>query len=31
VAKMIRVMGAPVVEADARQIVDYLAARYGRP
>jgi mono/diheme cytochrome c family protein len=31
VAKMIRVMGAPVAEADARQIVDYLAARYGRP
>jgi mono/diheme cytochrome c family protein len=31
VAKMIRVMGAEVPEADAREIVDYLASRYGRP
>lgn len=31
VAKMIRVMGAPVPEAEARQIVDYLSSHYGRP
>ncbi|MFN7278019.1 MAG: hypothetical protein ACK5VP_09540 [Betaproteobacteria bacterium] len=31
VAKMIRVMGAEVPEADVREIVDYLASRYGRP
>ncbi len=31
VAKMIRVMGADVPETDARQIVDYLASRYGKP
>jgi len=30
VAKMIKVMGAPVSEADATAIVDYLSARYGR-
>lgn len=31
VAKMIRVMGAEVPEADVQEIVDYLASRYGRP
>lgn len=30
VGKMIRVMGAPIAEADARVIVDYLAAHYGK-
>jgi hypothetical protein len=30
VNKMIKVMGAPVAEADARAIVDYLAAQYGK-
>lgn len=30
VGKMIRVMGAPIAEADARAIVDYLAAHYGK-
>ena len=30
VRKMIGVMGAPISEADARAIVDYLAAQYGR-
>ncbi|HVY07535.1 MAG TPA: cytochrome c [Burkholderiales bacterium] len=30
VNKMIKVMGAPVAEADAQKIVDYLAAQYGK-
>jgi hypothetical protein len=30
VNKMIKVMGAPVAEADVKGIVDYLAARYGK-
>jgi mono/diheme cytochrome c family protein len=30
VKKMIGVMGAPISEADARAIVDYLAAQYGK-
>jgi mono/diheme cytochrome c family protein len=28
--KMIKVMGAPIAEADAQKIVDYLAGRYGK-
>lgn len=30
VNKMVKVMGAPVGEADGRKIVDYLSAQYGR-
>lgn len=30
VSKMVKVMGAPIGEDDARAIVDYLASRYGR-
>jgi cytochrome c5 len=30
VNKMIKVMGAPIAEADAKAIVDYLAAQYGK-
>ena len=30
VNKMIRVMGAPIGEQDAKAIVDYLAAHYGK-
>jgi cytochrome c5 len=30
VNKMIKVMGAPIGEEDARAIVDYLASRYGK-
>ena len=30
VNKMIKVMGAPIAEADARAIVDYLSAQYGK-
>lgn len=30
VNKMVKVMGAPVSESDAKAIVDYLAARYGK-
>ncbi len=30
VNKMVKVMGAPVSEVDAKAIVDYLAARYGK-
>jgi len=30
VNKMIKVMGAPVTEADARAIVDYLQGSYGK-
>ena len=29
VAKMIKVFGAPISEADARAIADYLKANYG--
>ncbi len=29
VNKMIKVMGAPIPEADAKVIIDYLAAQYG--
>jgi mono/diheme cytochrome c family protein len=28
--KMIKVMGAPVTEADAKAIIDYLEAQYGK-
>jgi hypothetical protein len=31
VTKMIKVFGAPIPEADARTIVEYLAATYGPP
>jgi len=27
---MIKVMGAPIAEADAQRIVDYLASQYGK-
>ncbi len=30
VNKMIKVMGAPISEADAKVIVDYLSAQYGQ-
>jgi len=30
VTKMIKVMGAPIAEADAQKIVDYLAGQYGK-
>ena len=30
VNKMIKVMGAPVSEADAKSIVEYLSAQYGK-
>lgn len=30
VAKMVKVMGAPLSEADAAAIVDYLSANYGK-
>ena len=30
VNKMTKVMGAPVAEADAKAIVDYLSAQYGK-
>jgi mono/diheme cytochrome c family protein len=30
VNKMIKVMGAPISEADAKAIVDYLSAQYGK-
>ncbi len=30
VNKMIKVMGAPVAEGDVQNIVDYLAAQYGK-
>jgi cytochrome c5 len=29
VNKMIKVMGAPIAEADAQEITDYLAGQYG--
>ena len=31
VTKMIKAFGAPISEADAKEIVDYLNARYGQP
>ena len=30
VNKMIKVMGAPIAEADAQKIADYLAGQYGK-
>lgn len=30
VAKMIKVMGAPITEQDAAKIAEYLAAQYGK-
>ena len=30
VNKMIKVMGAPIAEADAQKIVDYLTGQYGK-
>jgi hypothetical protein len=30
VNKMIKVMGAPIAEADIQKIVDYLASQYGK-
>ena len=30
VNKMIKVMGAPIPEADVQKIVDYLASEYGK-
>ena len=30
VNKMIKVMGAPISESDAKTIVDYLSAQYGK-
>lgn len=30
VNKMVKVMGAPIAEADAQKIVDYLAGQYGK-
>lgn len=30
VNKMIKIMGAPIAEADAQIIVDYLAGQYGK-
>ncbi len=30
VNKMIKIMGAPISEADAKAIVDYLSAQYGK-
>ena len=30
VNKMIKVMGAPIAEPDAQDIVDYLAGNYGK-
>ncbi|MEO8165793.1 MAG: cytochrome c [Betaproteobacteria bacterium] len=30
VNKMIKVMGAPVADADVQKIVDYLASQYGK-
>jgi mono/diheme cytochrome c family protein len=31
VTKMIKAFGAPIAEADAREIVDYLSNNYGAP
>jgi mono/diheme cytochrome c family protein len=30
VTKMIKVMGAPIADADAQRIADYLAGQYGK-
>lgn len=29
--KMIKAFGAPVADADAKEILDYLARNYGQP
>lgn len=31
VTKMIKTYGAPIADADAKEIVDYLAKNYGQP
>ena len=31
VTKMIKAYGAPITDADAKEIVDYLAKNYGQP
>ena len=31
VTKMIKAYGAPIADADAKEIVDYLARNYGQP
>lgn len=31
VTKMIKAFGAPIADADAKEIVDYLAKNYGQP
>jgi len=31
VTKMIKVYGAPIADADAKEIADYLAKNYGQP
>jgi sulfite dehydrogenase (cytochrome) subunit B len=31
VTKMVKAFGAPINDADAKQIVDYLTANYGKP
>ena len=31
VTKMIKAFGAPISEADAKEITDYLTANYGKP
>lgn len=31
VTKMIKAFGAPIADADAKEIVDYLARNYGQP
>ncbi len=31
VTKMIKAYGAPIADADAKEIVDYLAKNYGQP
>jgi len=31
VTKMIKAFGAPISDADAKEIVDYLSANYGAP
>ena len=31
VTKMIKAFGAPIADADAKEIIDYLAKNYGQP
>ena len=31
VTKMIKAFGAPISDSDAKEIIDYLAANYGKP